>query len=121
MARPSKVTPELLDRIVFMYKWETDMTLDEIANITNVSIATVKRVLLPLKRNGTLKGRGRTIDDSVAEQVMYEYFVLDKPRRYLGEKYKLYPYEFQRLTHEWKDKYPAKKTGRRPKKPPAQQ
>lgn len=117
MAR--KVSQETKDRIIFMYQWERDITIEEIANINNVSVPEVHCIVSPLKKNGTLKGRSRPpITDELAEQIMHEYYVLDKTKRFLCKQYKLAPREFIKLTHKWQDKYPPKKKGRRHKEQP---
>lgn len=121
---PRKPVPEeTKDRIIFMYQWEKDLTIEEIANINNISLPTVNRIVASLKENGTLKKSRyskRLKLDTPEEQIMNEYYLLDKSKRYLCDKYKIYPQEFVSLIHKWQDKYPPKKKGRRYKKPPTE-
>lgn len=119
-----RVSQETKDRIVFMYQWEKDLTLEEIANINNVSMPTINKIISQLKKDGTLKRQRRSkrsMPNATEEQIMHEYYVLDKPKCYLCDKYKIYPPEFVKLIHKWQDKYPPKKKGRRYKNPPTKQ
>lgn len=116
------VPQETKDRIVFMYQWEKDLTIEEIANINNVSVATVNKIVWQLKKKGVLGKRiDRSMTENLEEQIMNEYYLLDKSKRYLCDKYKIYPREFVNLIHKWQDKYPPKKKGRRYKNPPIEQ
>ena len=115
----SQISNEQKQKVISLYN-DKSLTLREIANLCDISVPSIQRIVRDAVEIGVLKPRdefrknqskARKFTESELEEIAVDYYENGLAKPQLQEKWNIHPMQLQRIRKKFGDKYKQKTRG----------